>query len=162
MSRSTRNSIPAGNRMHRLGSIRRSLRRMNLEMSLFNHRIGRQLELNDVALSALNVIASFGAVSPSSLARRSGFHPATTTGILDRLERRGWIVRERIASDRRAVLVRFRRHRSAELRSLFAGINASMREICLSYDDAALELIADFLDRTAAACREAADQLPER
>jgi DNA-binding MarR family transcriptional regulator len=34
-------------------------------------------------------------LSPSVLARRAGLHPATMTGILDRLERGRWITRDR-------------------------------------------------------------------
>ncbi|WP_280428765.1 MarR family transcriptional regulator, partial [Nocardia brasiliensis] len=39
-------------------------------------------------------------------AKHAGVHPATLTGVLDRLERAGWIVSERASDDRRAVVVR--------------------------------------------------------
>src|SRR4029453_11698775 len=43
-------------------------------------------------------IAGTGAIpppNPSALARRAGLHPATITGILDRLQRGGGVARER-------------------------------------------------------------------
>lgn len=140
-------------------AIRESLRGLGIEMSLLSHHVAARIDLNDVDLEFLNLIARHGPLSPGGLARRSGLHPATTTGILDRLERGGWIDRERDPSDRRAVLVRFKRDRSAELSRLFAGMNASVREICARYENAELEHIADFLERITDASRHAAEKL---
>jgi hypothetical protein len=42
---------------------------------------------------------------------------------------------------------------------LYAGMNTSMDEICAGYDDAELEVIADFLGRTTNAGRAATDEL---
>ena len=95
----------------------------------------------------------------SALARRAGLHPATMTGILDRLERGGWVARDRDPSDRRAVVVRALRERNAELLRLYSGMNASMDEICGGYGDTELELLADFLRRTANAGGRATDKL---
>ena len=83
------------------------------------------------------------------------------TGILDRLQRGGWITRDRDpdASDRRAVAIRALRERSAELFRLYAGMNSSMDRICAGYSDHELEIIADFLLRTTDAGRDATDQL---
>src|SRR5882762_3647422 len=96
-----------------------------------------------------------------SLAQRAGLHPATMTGILDRLERGGWVVRDRDPSDRRAVVVRVLRNRNAEIMRLYSGMNSSMSEICAGYGDAELEVIADFLRRTAEAGQTATDKLAE-
>jgi len=81
------------------------------------------------------------------------------TGILDRLERGGWVAREGDPSDRRAVVVKALRDRNAELMRLYSGMNASMDELCAGYGDAELELLADFLRRTANAGGRATEEL---
>ncbi|MEA2159536.1 MAG: hypothetical protein QOD66_1916, partial [Solirubrobacteraceae bacterium] len=86
-------------------------------------------------------------------------HPATLTGVLDRLERGGWVARERDPSDRRAVVVRPRRDRYPELLRLYSGMNRSMNQICAGYADTELALLADFLHRTAEAGQVAAEAL---
>lgn len=88
--------------------VRDSLRELSRQLSLLNHRVGARLDLKDVDLECLDLIAVHGPLSPSALARRAGLHPATVTGILDRLERGGWVTRDRDpdAADRRAVTVR--------------------------------------------------------
>jgi DNA-binding MarR family transcriptional regulator len=144
----------------RLGNaIKESLRELSVQLSLLNHRVGAQLELKDVDLDCLDLISRHGPLSPSALARRAGLHPATMTGIIDRLERGGWVARGRDPSDRRAVVVRSLRDRTAEVFRLFAGMNGLMDQICAGYDEAELELLADFLRRTATAGKNATDEL---
>jgi DNA-binding MarR family transcriptional regulator len=116
---------------------------------------------SDVGLDCLDLIDRHGPLSPSALARRAGLHPATVTGILDRLEGGGWVARERDPSDRRAVLVRAERSRYPDLMRLYAGMNRRMNQIYTRYDENELELIADFLHRAANAGRSATDELSD-
>ncbi|MGH3468329.1 MAG: MarR family transcriptional regulator [Thermocrispum sp.] len=152
----------ARRRRRRLTSaVKDSLRELGNQLSLLNHRVGVQVELKDGDLDCLEVVNRHGPLSPSALARHAGLHPATMTGILDRLQRGGWVVRERDpdAPDRRAVAVRALRDRNAELFGLYSGMNSSMDQICAGYTDAELELLADFLRRTTDAGRDATDEL---
>src|SRR5690349_11768030 len=144
-----------------IATIKESLREMSTQLSLLNHHVSARLDLKDVDLNCLDLLARHGPLSPTALARRAGLHPATVTGILDRLERGGWVVRDRDpgASDRRAVAVRPLRERGAELYRLYSGMNASLEEICAGYADAELEVLADFLRRTTNAGRSAAATL---
>jgi DNA-binding MarR family transcriptional regulator len=140
-------------------SIKQSLRALSIQLSLLNHQVGAQVGLNDVDLDCLDLIARHGPLSPSALAQRAALHPATMTGVLDRLERAGWIARDRDPSDRRAVVVRPLRDRNAELARLYSGMSSSMSEICAGYEDKELEVLADFLRRTVEAGRKATDKL---
>jgi DNA-binding MarR family transcriptional regulator len=140
-------------------SIKQSLRALSIQLSLLNHQVGAHAGLNDVDLDCLDLIARHGPLSPTALAERAALHPATVTGILDRLERGGWVARERDPSDRRAVVVRVLRERIADLARLYGGMNSSMSEICAGYSQAELEVLADFLRRTVEAGRRATDKL---
>ena len=152
---------PDGKRRRRrlTTAIKESLRELSIQLSLLNHHVGARVDLRDVDLDCLELLSRHGPLSPSALARRAGLHPATMTGILDRLERGGWIARGRDPSDRRAVLLRARRERNAELLRLYSGMNASMDRICAGYSDDQLELLADFLRRTTDAGRSATEEL---
>ncbi|HEV8165154.1 MAG TPA: MarR family transcriptional regulator [Actinomycetota bacterium] len=152
----------AARRRRRLtNEIKDSLRDLRGQLALLNHQVGGHLELRDVDLDCLDLISRQGPLSPGALARRAGLHPATMTGILDRLERGGWISRDRDPDDRRAVAVRVLPDRGAQLFRLFAGMNTRMDKLCAGYGDDQLELLADFLRRTTDAGRDATAELAD-
>jgi DNA-binding MarR family transcriptional regulator len=149
--------VPSRSRLN--ASIKSSLRELSLQLALLNQQVSAQVDLRQIDLNCLDLIVRHGPLSPTTLARAAGLHAATVTGILDRLERGGWLSRERDPSDRRAVVVRASRGRSAELTGLYAGMNSAMDELCSEYDPAQLQMLAEFLGRTAGAGRAATEQL---
>jgi DNA-binding MarR family transcriptional regulator len=139
-----------------------SLRDLGTQLAQLNHSVGARLDLKPTDLGCLDLISRHGPISPSALARRTGLHPATMTGVLDRLERGGWIERGRDTADRRGVMVQVARGRGAEVLRLYlvdSGMNTAMDEICAQYDDQKLQLLIGFLRRTADAGRAAAERL---
>jgi len=140
-------------------AIKASLNELGVQLSLLSHRLGAHLDLRGVDIDCYSLIFRHGPLSPSALARRTRLHPATVTGILDRLERGGWVARERDPSDRRAVVVRALRDRNAELFGLLAGMNTSMNDILRRYSTDELEILADFLRRTTDAGQHATSEL---
>src|SRR3984957_18884289 len=152
----------AARRRRRLDrEVRACLRDVSVQLSLLNHQVRGQLELKGTDLECLDLISRDGPLSPSALARRAGLHPATMTGVLDRLERGGWIARERDPADRRARIIHLLRDRTGEILKLYAGMNEAMDEICAGYSADDLELLSGFLRRTADAGRAATQQLAE-
>lgn len=150
---------PTRRRRRLTAVIKGSLRELSTQLSLLNHQVGAHADLNDADFGCRDLINLHGPLSPSALARLAGLHPATLTGILDRLESAGWIARDRDPSDRRAVVVRALRGRNAELFRLYSGLNNSMDQICAGYTHTELELIADFVRRSTNAGRQATDEL---
>ncbi|WP_442544392.1 MarR family winged helix-turn-helix transcriptional regulator [Arthrobacter sp. KN11-1C] len=155
------NQGPASPRLRRraVSELKAELRGTRVQLSVLNHQVGTQAELKDVDLDCLDLISSRGPLSPSMLAKLAGLHPATMTGILDRLERGGWIARDRDPSDRRAVVIRALPDRNAEMFRLYSGMNSLMDTICADYDDAEIAVITDFLRRVQAAGRTASEEL---
>ena len=153
-------TAPHRGRLNR--AIKESLRDLGAQLSLLNHSVGTRLDLKATDLECLDLLTRDGPLSPSTLARRAGLHPATLTGILDRLERGGWIERGRDPSDRRGVVVQAARGRGAEILRLYlvdSGMNTAMDQICAGYEDEDLQLLTGFLRRTADAARTAAERL---
>ena len=141
-------------------AIRETMRDLAVRLSLLTHQVGGRLDLKGTDLDCLDLIDRYGPIGPGALARRTGLHPATMTGIIDRLERGGWITRERDPDDRRAITIRLTRSRSTEILRLFGGMNAEMARICAGYTDDELAVIAGFLHRVADAAGTAARELP--
>lgn len=162
MASTTPQDASQGRRRRRTAvAIKESLRELSIQLSLLNHQVGARAEMKDIDLYCLDLINREGPLSPSSLARRAGLHPATITGVLDRLERGGWATRMRDpdAADRRAVAVHPLRDRNPELFKLYSGMNESIDRVCAGYTDTELELLADFLRRATEAGQEATEEL---
>lgn len=136
-----------------------NLRNLRIELAMLNHRIGGRAELKDADLDCLDVLVRHGSMSPTELSRRTGIHAATMTGILARLERDGWIVRERAENDRRAVVLAPVPDRVREIYTHYSGMDSALDEILGSYSEPDLTLIVDFLQRCAEAGRQATDDL---
>jgi len=158
---SSRRAEEIRRRQNASSEIRNVLRELRIQLALLNYSVGSEVGLKDIDLDCLDILDTSGPLSPSALARRAGLHPATMTGILDRLERGGWIVRERDPSDRRAVLVRVLPDRYADLLRLYSRMSRSMNKLLAGYSDSELETIADFLRRTVEAGRDATEELGE-
>jgi DNA-binding MarR family transcriptional regulator len=146
-------------RRRRIAEAKQTLRELRVELAVLNHRVGSRVAIKDVDFDCLDVIVRHGPISPTALARRIGVHLATMTGILDRLERGGWIVRDRDASDRRAVVVRGVADKQRDIFRLYGGMNRSLDEILDSYTDDQIALVVDFLQRCTKAGQSATDRL---
>lgn len=89
----------------RSDELRTALRDLRIELSINTYRVASVAGLNDSDLAVLDVLARDGTQSPTDLARRTGIHAATMTGVLARLEKAGWIVRRPDAVDGRRVQI---------------------------------------------------------
>lgn len=70
-----------------------------------------------------------GGITPSEIAAQRGISPSTLTGILDRLEDKGWIERRRDPADRRSVII-FRHPGVTERQRAFrAKLEKALRQV---------------------------------
>ena len=89
----------------------------------------------------------------------TGVYPATLTGIVDRLEQRGWLSRVPDTDDRRRVRLEARRERRPELVRLYGPMNRSLSEICAALTPDQLQVVRDFLRDAAVAGSDAAGEV---
>lgn len=75
------------------------------------------------------VLAGDAAMTPSDLAERAGVTRATITGLLDRLEQLGMVMRERHPSDRRRLIVRLSEHGNQVLRQAIPAHFAAIGQV---------------------------------
>jgi DNA-binding MarR family transcriptional regulator len=86
--------------------ILRSLRRIFHAVDRHSRRLARMHGLTEPQALCLNAIQRMDLTTPGLLARVVSLSPPTVTGILDRLERRGLVRRERNERDKRQVVIR--------------------------------------------------------
>lgn len=149
----------ARDRRRAVNAVKDGLRELRTQLAALNHRVGSEASLRDADLDTFDIIARHGPINPSALARLAGLHPATMTGVLDRLEAGDWIARTRDPADRRAIAVAANPAKTGDMLRLFAGMNHAMDAVCAEFDDAQLATIQSFLARAAQAGHESAELL---
>jgi DNA-binding MarR family transcriptional regulator len=117
---------------------------------MFHSTLAARRGLSATEEKALDLLDRFGPLSAGELARHSGLAPASVTGLVDRLERKGFARRVPHPRDGRSVLVEIDRDRvMASLGPLFADWFRSLDELWAGYTDEQLELILHFLNEVA-------------
>jgi DNA-binding MarR family transcriptional regulator len=115
----------------------------------FDHEVGARaaLTISTCEASFVGLLLMCGPLTPGQLGQLNGLSSSgTITGVIDRLERAGYVRRERDTHDRRKVIVTLNREwldqESAPRTRRLAGILAD-------YNEDQLAVIADFLTRLA-------------
>lgn len=85
--------------------ILRSLRRITRAIDLYSRKLAARFGLTGPQLVCLRALEANGPSTPSELSRQVELSQATMTGILDRLEAAGLVLRARNQADRRRVSV---------------------------------------------------------
>lgn len=86
--------------------ILQSIRRIMRAVDVYSRKLRSQCELTAPQLVCLGAVVEHESLTVSEIAQRMFLSPSTVVGILDRLETRGLIRRERSNADRRVVNAR--------------------------------------------------------
>ncbi|MDS0198415.1 MarR family transcriptional regulator [Microbacterium imperiale] len=108
------------------------------------------MDMNATDLSALRMLSireQHGElVKPHDLARHLGISSASTTKLIDRLAKEGFVVREPHPNDRRALVITLTESSRADFGRHFAARMARMRGALEPFTDGELRTIIRFLD----------------
>ncbi len=85
--------------------ILRALRRITRSIALHSRQLSAYSNITAPQLVCLRAIVENGPLTATAISREIHVSPSTVVGILDRLEDKGWIRRERGREDRRIVFI---------------------------------------------------------
>jgi DNA-binding MarR family transcriptional regulator len=143
--------------LERLGAAGREL---SDAIVLYHSILAEKLGLGASDWKALGLLERHGPMTAGELSARSGLAPASVTGILDRLERAGWVHRGRDPEDGRRVVVTLDEAAVGErVGACFAGLQRRLAELYAGYRDDELEMLAGFVEELARRQQEAALEL---
>lgn len=121
---------------------------------LFHGAVAERLGIGASEHKALDILRRHGEMTAGELTERTGLTSGAITGIVDRLEAAGLAERVRSIEDRRKVIVRPILTRDTELYRIFADLRRAHEELAARYTDKELDLLVDFMNRTAALMHE--------
>jgi DNA-binding MarR family transcriptional regulator len=127
---------------------------------MFHSAVAQRRGLSAVEEKTLDVLLRTGPMTHAQLGAATGLAPASVSGLIDRLERKGYARRSPHPADARSILVTADADRiAAELTPLFAAWTESLDELYADYTADELETICDFMTRAAVRQRDAAAAL---
>lgn len=126
---------------------------------LFRRAVSRKLGLSATDSECLSLLSIKGVCTPKELARYTGLTTGSTTAMLDRLEKIGYITRSANPNDRRGVLVEINQKYTDLAMPLVAGVQKAQRELISRYSDDQLKVIAGFLEEFTKNVTEATDKI---
>lgn len=127
---------------------------------LFHHAVADRLGLNPTDHKCADLIMRHGPLTAGELADVTGLTSGAITGVVDRLEKAGYVKRERDEHDRRKVMIHAQHDPEIErtFMALFASISSAMEKLCDEYSEQDLEMVLDFMGR----CRKLAEEETRR
>ena len=148
-------SSPPPSRAELLGALVEELRSVSALSVLFSQAVADRAGMNPTDQEALDILRRSGPLAAGRLAELTGLTTGAVTGLVDRLERRGFARREPDPTDRRRVIVRpLEENAARELDPLFAPMGQAINALCARYDDRELAVILDFITKSNAVVLE--------
>ena len=136
--------------------LNRLIRDLSTETVLLHQAIADRLGLNPTDHKALGFLVDAGRpITAGQLAVEMGLTTGAITGIVDRLERAGFVRRKRDGGDRRQVILEVIMDKvRREVFPLFEQLGQHMSALAASYSPRDLATITDFVERGVAMSRE--------
>ena len=149
-----------GKRTRQLHSLIREMRRFIANALLFNQQVAAKLGINATDHQVLNLLDLRGQATPGELAVLTTLTTGGVTLALDRLERAGYIRREKNPQDRRSLLIRPVPTKLRHVGRFYKSINEGLDRLFSSYTDKQVAAILEFFVRANSSPRPNA--LPSR
>ena len=143
----------------------REISRMSTWTVVFHGAVATRLGLNPTDLKCGGVLRETGPITAGELARLTGLTTGAITGVIDRLEKRGFVRRVDDPNDRRRVIIEPIEERagSKDVQQLFAPLGAATTSQMLGhYSEAEMELLLDFIRRGTELMKEQTARLQQR
>jgi DNA-binding MarR family transcriptional regulator len=123
---------------------------------MFHTAVAARQGLGASEEKALDLLERFGPLTAGELAGHAGLAPPSVTGLVNRLEAKGFVRRVPNPDDRRSVLIEIDRERvMASIAPLFVDWVYSLEDLYAGYSDDELETILHFLTEAARRQQEA-------
>lgn len=131
-------------------------REMSTETIMFHQSVADVLGLHITDHKCLDLIRQYGAMPAGRIAELTGLTTGAVTGIIDRLEKAGYVRRANDPKDRRRTIVEPIRNKKRErkIEGIFIPFHERMHKLLSSYSDSELDFLLDVLTKSIEQTRE--------
>lgn len=128
---------------------------------LHTNAVASRIGLSATEFEAIDIITRYQPITAGKLADCCGLTTGAITGLVDRLERAGFVQRERDSEDRRRVYIKpiENAERNQKVRELYAPIAQAFRTLTAQYTPEQAQLLIDIHTQLNAVTENAISQL---
>jgi len=142
-----------------LQELEEAMRRSSAQGVLFGQTVANVAGISGSDLECLDFLNLEGRVTAGRLAEVTGLTTGAITGVVDRLEKAGFVRRERDETDRRKVFIVTMPENVAKIGRYYVPMQQSMQKLWNTYSDAELQLLLRFASEGYKAVLEATEAL---
>jgi DNA-binding MarR family transcriptional regulator len=145
-----------------LVELEKALRKSSAEGTIFSHLVAQNVGLNSMDMECLDFLFIQGAMTAGKLAELTGLTTGAITGLIDRLEKAGYVQREADPNDKRKVIiVPVIEKASQEVLPYYKSMGERMGKILEKYSDQELAFLLEYTNQVLTVFQEEITELRE-
>jgi len=144
-----------------LQELEEAMRRSSAQGVMFGQAVANMAGISNSDMECMDILNLEGRVTAGRLAEVTGLTTGAITGVVDRLEKAGYVRRERDESDRRKVFISVIEEKAAEIGKFYVPMQQAMYKLWSSYSEDELRLLLRFANDGYRGVLEATEALKE-
>ncbi|MFJ7854648.1 MarR family winged helix-turn-helix transcriptional regulator [Peribacillus frigoritolerans] len=129
-----------------LESLTHRLQRYGMRSVLFQQNMAQKIGVSHTDLKSAEILNETGPITAGELSKITGLSTGSVTALINRLEKSGYVKRERDPLDGRRVMIAPIPERQEQIKSHYQSLSMATKELCSSYNEQELILINQFVE----------------
>ncbi|MES9735897.1 MarR family transcriptional regulator [Peribacillus frigoritolerans] len=129
-----------------LESLTYRLQRYGMRSVLFQQNMAQKIGVSHTDLKSAEILNETGPITAGELSKITGLSTGSVTALINRLEKSGYVKRERDQLDGRKVMIMPIPERQEQIKSHYQSLSMATKELCSAYNEQELILINQFVE----------------
>ncbi|MFS0670498.1 MarR family winged helix-turn-helix transcriptional regulator [Peribacillus frigoritolerans] len=129
-----------------LESLTHRLQRYGMRSVLFQQNMAQKIGVSHTDLKSAEILNETGPITAGELSKITGLSTGSVTALINRLEKSGYVKRERDQLDGRKVMIMPIPERQEQIKSHYQSLSIATKELCSAYNEQELILINQFVE----------------
>lgn len=129
-----------------LESLTHRLQRYGMRSVLFQQNMAQKIGVSHTDLKSAEILNETGPITAGELSKITGLSTGSVTALINRLEKSGYVKRERDQLDGRKVVIMPIPERQKQIKSHYQSLSMATKELCSAYNEQELILINQFVE----------------
>lgn len=129
-----------------LESLTHGLQRFGMRSVLFQQNMAQKIGVPHTDLKTAEILKETGAITAGELAKITGLSTGSVTALINRLEKSGYVKRERDHKDGRRVMIAPIPDRQEQIKSHYQSLSVATQALCSAYNEQELTFAIQFIE----------------